>query len=673
MAAAVITGAPGIYVAPPPRQPALPGARMDVCAFVGIAPRGPARVPLSDEDWIEAGLDPARLRGGVGDRTVVDPLRPRRRSLAVPVESWDDYTRLFGRFEGPGRLPYAVAAFFEQGGRRAYVVRVVHDGPDAGTAAGTVDGLLVAGAAAPVELRARNEGSWGNGLRARLSFRARPLGVVSATAAGLVTEPDAAPVPGTLLRLEHADGTQELRFVAAVELVPRDDDPGRRAVIHFDGAAAADPVGVETVDATLELDDGDGRSERFDGAALGAAHPYRLGQVLCDGSQLVWPDAEWADADVMPADPALPTLTWNPFADGADGYRELVPEDFFDADWTPGDDGPADGVHALLGLDDLATVVVPDLYEPGALPDEDDVLDPASLAGPRFEPCADPAPSGGQTHQPPVLEKLLLDPLDPAALDEIVGYQQRLVDLAEWSRAFVVLLDVPPGLDQRRIVRWRNAFDSSFAAAYHPWLDVARSDDLRNALVRINPSAYAAGIVAQRELLFGVPYGPSNELAIRVVDVADVVSPERHDALHPLGINVFLRERDGIRLSAARTLSLDPAYRQLSVRRLVTMIVRALAQLQWLVFEPNNESLRADLRHMLRAYLTRLYRANAFAGATEDEAFFVRCDESNNPQPVLDAGQLVAEIGIAPAEPLEFIVLRFTHDGDGTLIVEGAR
>jgi uncharacterized protein len=233
---------------------------------------------------------------------------------------------------------------------------------------------------------------------------------------------------------------------------------------------------------------------------------------------------------------------------------------------------------------------------------------------------------------------------------------------------------VPPGLDQRQILTWRAQFATSYAAAYHPWLDIARSDGGGLTRRRLNPSAAAAGIIAHRELVHGVPYGPSNEIAARAVDVSDPVSPARHDVLHPAGINVFLRERDGIVLTAARTLSVDPSYRQLSVRRLMMMLIRTLErELQWVVFEPNNDSLRADLRHMLRTYLRRLYRANAFAGATEDEAFFVRCDDTVNTQLTMDAGQLVAEIGVAPAEPLEFLVVRLTQDGDGTLIVEGAQ
>ena len=652
---------------------------MDVCAFVGIAPRGPAWTPYTDQDWLESGLDPDRLRGALGQTSCVDPARPRRRSVAVPVESWNDYIRLFGGFEGPGRLPYAVAAYFDQGGRRAYVIRIVHDygdGSNGGTAAGAVEGLAIDRHIQPLVLRARNEGTWGNTLSAKLSFTARPLPFADASPTELVLSPGLAPPAGTLLRLRLAGGTAVLRIVAGVDEYADPTIRSSRAVVRFDYTAAGTPVTAEAIDATLELDDGNGRSESFGGLALGGVHPQRIGEVLCAQSELVYPDAAWADADIVPVDAALPTLATKPkaFTGGADAYGDLVPDDFFDPNWVPGDEGPASGVHALVGLPEVSSLVTPDLYEPSPLPSIDSILDPLSFAGPTFEPCIDPDAGLPQGAEPPALEKLLLDPADPVELARIVGYQQQLVGLADTLASFVVLLDVPPGLDQRRIVTWRASFSSAYAAAYHPWLDVARPADLRNATVRLNPSAYGAGMIAQREWLFGVPFGPFNEIAVGAVDVADDVSPARHDELHPLGVNVFLRVRDGIGLTAARTLSLDPSYRQLSVRRLMTMLTRTLSQeLQWVVFEPNNESLQADLRHLLGSYLSRLYRANAFTGATEDEAFFVHCDSTLNTQAVLDAGQLIAEIGVAPAEPLEFIVVQLTHDGDGTLVVEGSQ
>ena len=76
---------------------------------------------------------------------------------------------------------------------------------------------------------------------------------------------------------------------------------------------------------------------------------------------------------------------------------------------------------------------------------------------------------------------------------------------------------------------------------------------------------------------------------------------------------------------------------------------------------------------MLNVYLRQLFTAGAFRGATEDESFFVRCDDSNNPQRIADLGQLLVEIGVAPAEPLEFIVLRLSRDADGSRTATEAR
>jgi len=149
------------------------------------------------------------------------------------------------------------------------------------------------------------------------------------------------------------------------------------------------------------------------------------------------------------------------------------------------------------------------------------------------------------------------------------------------------------------------------------------------------------------------------------------VSPARHAELHQSAINVYVPERDGIRLTAARTLSRDPMWRQLNVRRLVTMIRRALErQMQWAVFEPNTRELRGQITQMLDAFLRQLYRANAFAGATAADAFFVQCDDELNPPDTQMNGRLLANVGIAPAEPLEFIVVNLAREGDAIITSE---
>jgi hypothetical protein len=670
-------GAPGIYRRSDSGARALSGARMDVCAFAGVAPRGPSRMPVVDEQWRD-------------DRPCVEPERPRRRTVAVAVESFDEYRGLFGGLEGPGLLPYAVASFFEQGGRRAYIARIVHEYGDMTSNAGGVAQGDVPGASAnagPFRLRARDEGSWGNGLRAALNFTTRPLIYENRALDSLTVSDDEELPSGALLRLTLIDAGRVLRFVANVVRREREQSAGFVRVAVFDQLAPAEIKSVEVVEGILSIDDGDGRMERHERLGFSSLHPRWMATALCYESQLVYPDSGWSDGEMIPEDPKLPPGQWSaPFEGGEDRYPCITPDDFFDGAWTFGDDEPGNGVYALAQLSDLSLLVAPDLYSPAPLGVLEDVVSTDLLAGPDFDRCFDlPAPDGQATPQFD-LKGLRLDPTLTNERDEIIRLQQKLVDFAEAARSFIALLDVPPGLNQRQILSWRMNFNSAFAAAYHPWLQtrglqtrglqtrglqISRGDDSRDALIHLPPSAVAAGIIARQEIAFGVPHGPANALATEVVDVDDRVAPSRHDELHMQGINVYLRERDGVRLTAARTLSRDPAFRQLSVRRLMTMISRALyQQMQWVVFEPNRPALRAELRLVLRGYLRQFFRLGAFRGETEEQAFFVHCDETNNPAFIADAGRLIAEIGVAPSEPLEFIILRLAREGDGMLVLQ---
>jgi len=668
-----VLGAPGVYpVAGEPLR-ALTGVRMDVAGFVGVAPRGPCRLPAYAAWWAEPPCGPAAPTAGL-------------RSVPVPVESWSEYRRLYGGFEGPGLLPYAVAAFFENGGRRAWVVRVVHDygegaaENDEGVATGVVAGLTPRAGGA-FTLRARDEGSWGNRLRAGLAFVARPLAVDAAAVSELTLPPDTPVAVGTLLRLWLPGGATELRFVSDTRRQWAPDQPRLIFKATLETPLPSVPERVEVVEAELTVAevDGDGmaRAERHARLGLSPSHERWVAAVLHRESALVRPDPSWSDDDLLvddvtlraPAD-AAPAH----FTGGLDRYAAIDPEDFFDPDWVPQDDRPRCGVHALLEADDVSIVVVPDLYSPAPLaPVETE--EQASFAGPTFETCipsppapADESPGDGSDED---LDGLRLDPALPDERAEIVALQQRLVDLAELAESWIVLLDAPPRLNQRELVAWRSGFGTAWAAAYHPWVRVSRPDDARTPLVDVNPSAFAAGIVARQELAFGVPHGPANALLVGGVSLTDALSPERHDELHQSSINALLVERDGIRLTAARTLSRDPQWRQLSVRRLITMVRRTLLrQMQWTVFEPNDARLRDEVQRLLQGYLRQLFRANAFRGRSPSESYFVRCDESLNTPQVIDEGRLVCHVGVAPAEPLEFILLRLSREGDGTLLME---
>lgn len=663
----IALGAPGVYTLPPEPIRSLTGVRLDACAFVGVAPRGPCCVPRVDaspehsDDW-----------------RMCDPARARQRSVAVRVESFDAYRQLYGGFEGPGLLPYAVASFFEQGGREAWVVRIVHDHGDAvldagGVAQGALTGLLGAPA-----LQARNEGAWGNGLRASLRWRTRALlatPLPPSNAALQLGGGQRLPL-GTLLRLRLVDGSHVLRFVTEVQPTGDPLQPRRWQRAGLETVTPSAIVGAEIVEAELDVHDAAGAQEHFSALGLHVDHPRWLATVLCRESLLLWPHFSWAADRLLPADALRLDLApgSTPFAGGEDRYAAIDHDDFFETDWDPLSDEPASGLQAVVGIDRITQLVLPDLYQAQPLPAQDDVRDP-SFAGPDFAACVDLAATPPTPPNSTALPGLALDPLDPSDLAQIVTLLQRVQTFVETTRDHIALFDVPPGLKPPQVLAFRGQFDSAWCALYHPWL-VVRGDaesDARDALVNLPPSAAAAGIIAATELAFGVPHGPANRVVQGAVKTLVQVTPAAHDQLHPLGVNVYLQEPLGVRLTAARTLSFDPSWRQLSVRRLVLMLRRTLLQqMQWAVFEPHTPALRRELVHMISALLRRLYRLGAFTGATEAEAFFVVCDDSLNPRWRVDNGQLVAHIGIAPAEPLEFIVLQFSRSGDGTLTLEGA-
>jgi uncharacterized protein len=649
-------GAPGVYRAERLPRPAFRPVRLDVTGFVGVAPRGPVDTP-------------------------------------VPVESWTDYLWRFGGHEdGPGLLPYAVDAFFAQGGARAYVLRVspIPRAPDpvAGRARAVHRVSLGSAPGAgrvDVDVAAADEGSWGDGLTVRWDFDVvrRFDSIVDGTD---VTLPDGiAPPVGSLLRVRGPVSSVAGSFHWVVELAVRDDGPGvRRRVAVLDRPPApggpAHPVDVDVVGTTVTVSDADpaiARLERLTDLGLRRGHPRFVQEVLAAESRLVVPAGTWPD-ELLPPDESLTSAGSHRVADGLDRWTSIRADSFLD-DADPeslpvgGDEGledlpPVHGVDRMSLVSEIGLLAVPDLMWSTTAPRA--VVDlPAPRRRPVFEPCAPvPPPLAYRTPSP---EPVRLDAR--TELTEVTRRQLHVVTLAERQRRFVALLDVPERLPVRAVARWRASFDSSYAVAYHPWLGVVRPDDPTRRAVLVPPSAFAAGIIADRERRLGIPWGPANELAAGALTAAETLTDAVADELHLLDVDTFRPERDGFRLSSARTLSRsDPDHRQLSVRRLMTLLRLVLErQAQWIVFEPHTEALRRALRGGLVELLRDLFRGGAFAGATEEESFFVHCDESLNPAWSQDLGRLVAEVGVAPSQPLEYLVLRISQDTDGAVGVEG--
>lgn len=673
-------GAPGAFVLPEAPAPALHPQRMDGCAFFGVAPRGPARVPVADGLW------PA------GWRRVVDAdagTRPLRRNVPVCVRSFDEYVHHFGGFDGPGLLPHAVASYFEQGGRVAWVLRIVAALMLPGGRFDTdcARGTLPAGALATnFGFIARNPGTWGNALAVQVGFEAETVAFERGPAAALWLPINSAIAVGSTLRLTDVDGVSTLALCTALR---RQRDPERARehwAVTLDAAPPAVLRRTELVTLALDVHDGAGRRERHARLGLAPDHPRGLASVLCEESSLLWPAPDWAGQVLWPALPQVETLRGRtlPFAGGVDRWADIVADDFFDSDWSTAAEEAGAGITAIVHTEGVTQLVLPDLYVPAAWAEPPPLAaQDAGTAGAEFGECVPvPGQPAVAAVAPVALSGLLLDPRTEAGLAAVIARQQQVADFCAATRNHIALLDVPPGLSQARIERWRAAFDSPWLAAYHPWLIGTRrpgdaagrvdafagQEGTAGRARQLPPSAVAAGIVARKELAFGLQAGPANEVARQVVHCAEPQPTGRADVLHPLGVNCFAREPQGWVLTGARTLARDADWRQLSVRRLVLMIERALlAQMQWAVFEPLGPALARDLVGAVQGLLRGLFRAGTFAGTSESESFFVRVQDE---RARLDRGELVLDIGVAPAEPLEFILLRLRRDGDGTLRFE---
>jgi uncharacterized protein len=212
--------------------------------------------------------------------------------------------------------------------------------------------------------------------------------------------------------------------------------------------------------------------------------------------------------------------------------------------------------------------------------------------------------------------------------------------------------------------------DGGYGALYIPWLTIQDPFDSR-AYIDVPPSGFVAGIWARTDATRGVHKAPANEAVRRAVNVTYRITDEEQGELNSNGVNcIRFFAREGIRVWGARTLA-DPSseWRYLNVRRLFNMIEESIAQsTRWVVFEPNDATLWRDIRRDVGAFLLRLWRDGALMGRTPEEAFFVQCDAETNPPEVIDAGQVVTVIGVAPVKPAEFIVFKIGQHAGGVEI-----
>jgi hypothetical protein len=334
----------------------------------------------------------------------------------------------------------------------------------------------------------------------------------------------------------------------------------------------------------------------------------------------------------------------------------------------------ATGLERLLRIFEVAVVDAPDLYARRVDPDPTSrALYPIDHAA-CFQPCGDT----------PVVRVAVNATGEHAAggplfADGDVLDAQRAMLRRCGPESWRVLLllaapvDLEPstgvfrGPDARRALAWRQSLAdtvddlaASCAAFYHPW--ALSQERLGAPLVELPPTALAAGVIARRDLARGSHVAPANERLVGVVGLSPPLDDAEHAALYepPININPFRSLPGlGIQVLGARTLSGDRWLRYLPVRRCLSAIERrALAALRPLVFEPNTPTLWFQITQAVLGILVPLFNTGALRGEVPEQAFYVRCDETNNASDTIEAGQVLCEVGVAIAAPAEFIVFR---------------
>jgi phage tail sheath protein FI len=202
--------------------------------------------------------------------------------------------------------------------------------------------------------------------------------------------------------------------------------------------------------------------------------------------------------------------------------------------------------------------------------------------------------------------------------------------------------------------------DTNFAAQYYPWIRIY--DAASRDYILVPPAGHMAGIIAQTDINQGVHKAPANVVVAGATDLQKPVTKADQEQLNPVGINCirdFRPDGRGIRLWGARTMTSDPEWKYVNVRRLFIYVEQSIDRgTQWVVFEPNSDPTWARVVRTITAFLVTVWRNGALMGTTQDQAFFVKCDRTTMTQDDIDNGRLICYIGIAPVKPAEFVIFR---------------
>lgn len=250
--------------------------------------------------------------------------------------------------------------------------------------------------------------------------------------------------------------------------------------------------------------------------------------------------------------------------------------------------------------------------------------------------------------------------------------RQIVVNHCEKLRTRFAILDSRARDDREKVWSQWEDIDGSHGALYYPWIRITGCD---GALTEVPPCGHIAGIYSRSDRRVGVHKAPANESVDGALALARPVTDADQAELNPRRVNCLRSfPGRGVRVWGARTLSGLEHWKYVNVRRL---FVTAARWIEWnmfdMSFETNDASLWARVERELNTYFIDQFRRGALKGGTPQEAFYVKCDAETNPPDLRQTGRVMAEIGLAPAVPYEFIVTRMLHGPRGATLAGPAR
>jgi len=526
----------------------------------------------------------------------------------VVINSNGDFQRIFGGLWLESTLGYAVSDFFLNGGMQAIIVRLFNPETGGGAVKGKAE-LDVGG----LSLEAAEEGSWGKSLRGSVNLDipdevATRMGLPKTDLFNLtVTEVDS---KEKVIRSESFLNVSVKESSRRIDRVLNDDSQ----LVRWRGAFPApanlpvpktedDKVSVEA----KKLPAAEQKVADAKKALKQAEAIVPLSQIAIDAAK---DDLKKAEVELKKIKDDMATAIAG-ITGGSDGLK--INESTFNG---PGTQANKTGLFALEKADLFNLLCLPP-YEPGG--EIDDTLIGAAAA---------------------YCEKkramLIVDP--PAA----------------WNTVAKVIAGVPDV-----------GTSSKNSALFFPRL--RQPNPLReNKLEDFVPCGAVAGVFARTDAQRGVWKAPAglDATLVGVPQLTLSLTNEENGQLNPLGVNCLRTMPAGGRVVwGSRTLEgndrLGSEWKYIPVRRTALFIEETLYRaLQWVVFEPNDEPLWAQIRLNVGSFMNSLFRQGAFQGQSAREAYFVKCDKDTTTQNDIDRGIVNILVGFAPLKPAEFVVIK---------------